>query len=96
MRHPSEYKLTLLPPSPDTDGLWYGYAQDTEHPRLVDGHCDPTPDNVKAHGETADGVACDLWWSLQNYVEKINGEEALAFADQQGEEMARIARGEEP
>lgn len=76
MRHPSEYKLTLLPPSPDTDGLWYGYAQDTEHysKGLIDGTCDPTPDNVKAHGYGADVVADDLWYQLRNYLDTINKE----------------------
>ena len=74
MRHPSEYKITLLPPPPDCDGMWFGYAQDTEHYRLMDGRCDATIDNVKAHGYTPDGVAVDLWHQLQDYVDTINKE----------------------
>lgn len=72
MRHPSEYKLTLLPPLPDSDGMWYGYAQDTNG--RFDGSDDPTPDNVKAHGYGADVVADDLWHQLRNYLDTINKE----------------------
>ena len=75
MRHPSEYTLTLLPPSPDTDGMWYGYARDGQH--SPGGSDDVTPDNVKARGYGAGGVAEDLWHQLRDYVDTINKEAEL-------------------
>ena len=73
-RHVSEYKLTLLPPSPSSDGMWYGYAQDCQRYYDNNQDCDPTPDNVKAHGYGADVVAEDLWHQLRDYVDTINKE----------------------
>ena len=76
MRHPSEYTLTLLPPSPHTDGMWYGYARDGQH--SPGGSDDVTPDNVKAHGYTPDGVACELYLLLLDYLDTINKEAQIS------------------